>query len=197
MGQSPPGEHCNRNGQGVPLLNGPTEYGLEHPEPVQWTTDPKKMSREGDILFCVRGATTGRMNWADRDYAIGRGIAAIRHQAGPRYQQFVRAIIDFRLPEFFSVFTGSTFPNLSYDDITRLRVPSIPMAEQQAIADALRCLDDQLQQAGAEREAFRVSKLALADALLSGRIRTSNVDAVESGLKSGTEEARIATGQKA
>ena len=72
-----------------------------------------------------------------------------------------------------------------------------PMAEQQAIADALRCLDDQLQQAGAEREAFRVSKLALADALLSGRIRTSNVDAVESGLKSGTEEARIATGQKA
>ena len=197
MGQSPTGEHCNRNGQGVPLLNGPTEYGLEHPEPVQWTTDPKKMSREGDVLFCVRGATTGRMNWADRDYAIGRGIAAIRHQAGPRNQRFVRAIIDFRLPEFYSVFTGSTFPNLSYDDITRLRVPSIPMTEQQAIADALKCLDDQLQQTGDEREAFRVSKLALADALLSGRIRTSNVAAVDSGLKSGTKEDRIATGQKA
>ncbi len=111
MGQSPPGIHCNHKGAGVPLLNGPTEYGPNHPDPVQWTDNPKKMSSVGDILFCVRGATAGRMNWADRDYAIGRGVAAFRHRAGPLYQRCLRAIVDFKLPELLTVVTGSTFPN--------------------------------------------------------------------------------------
>ena len=33
----------------------------------------KKHCVEGDLLFCVRGSTTGRMNWANQSYAIGRG----------------------------------------------------------------------------------------------------------------------------
>ena len=171
MGQSPPGEYCNRDGQGVPLLNGPTEYGVEHPDPVQWTTDPKKMSRERDILFCVRGATAGRMNRADRDYAIGRGVAAIRHQAGPDYQRFIRAIIDFKMPELSAVFTGSTFPNLSYDDITGLRVSSIPIAEQRAIADVLDSSDETVGKARAERNQLQLLKASTADALLTGKLQ--------------------------
>ena len=171
MGQSPPGKYCNRDGQGVPLLNGPTEYGVEHPDPVQWTTDPKKMSRERDILFCVRGATAGRMNRADRDYAIGRGVAAIRHQAGPDYQRFIRAIIDFKMPELSAVFTGSTFPNLSYDDITGLRVSSIPIAEQRAIADVLDSSDETVGEARAERNQLQLLKASTADALLTGKLQ--------------------------
>ena len=53
MGQSPPGGKCNRVEDGVPLLNGPTEFGPYYPTPVQWTTDPKKGAGVGDILFCV------------------------------------------------------------------------------------------------------------------------------------------------
>ena len=75
MGQSPFGSSCNQNGEGQPLLNGPTEFGSQFPTPVQFTTDPKKISKKGDLLFCVRGSTTGRMNWADQDYVIGRGIS--------------------------------------------------------------------------------------------------------------------------
>ena len=40
MGQSPPGETCNDHGQGIPLLNGPTEFGDHHPMPNQFTTEP-------------------------------------------------------------------------------------------------------------------------------------------------------------
>src|SRR5438552_12988130 len=83
MGQSPPGESCNGLTDGTPLLNGTTEFGGHHPEPVQFTNDPRKFAEEGDLLFCVRGSTTGRMNWANRQYAIGRGIAAIRPKHGP------------------------------------------------------------------------------------------------------------------
>ena len=51
MGQSPEGDFVNKEGLGEPLLNGPTEFGLFSPTPVQWTTTPKKMCEEGDVLF--------------------------------------------------------------------------------------------------------------------------------------------------
>jgi len=78
MGQSPAGDTYNAAGIGIPLLNGPTEFGAVYPTARQWTTSPTKMCRRGDILFCVRGATAGRTNIADKDYCLGRGLAAIR-----------------------------------------------------------------------------------------------------------------------
>ena len=171
MGQSPPGGKCNRVEDGVPLLNGPTEFGPYYPTPVQWTTDPKKGAGVGDILFCVRGATAGRMNWSDRDYAIGRGIASLKHKGGPAYQRFLRAVIDFRLAELLTVVTGSTFPNLSYDQITQLRVPRVPSSEQQAIADTLDGIDGVLVQRRLERDALRSLKDSTADALLTGLVK--------------------------
>ena len=76
MGQSPDGSTVNKT-KGVPLLNGPTEFGVNHPEPIQFTTKPHRLAKKNDLLYCVRGST-GKMNWADQDYAIGRGIASIR-----------------------------------------------------------------------------------------------------------------------
>jgi type I restriction enzyme S subunit len=78
MGTSPRGHTYNRDGVGELLLNGPTEFGPRHPVAVQWTTEPTRFAEAGDILFCVRGATTGRKNVADQRYCIGRGLAAIR-----------------------------------------------------------------------------------------------------------------------
>ena len=171
MGQSPPGENCNRRGVGVPLLNGPTEYGPYHPIPMQWTTDPRKKASVGDILFCVRGATAGRMNFSDRDYAIGRGVAALKHHEGASYQRLLRAVIDFKLPKLLSVVTGSTFPNLSYEQITQSRVPGIPLSEQQAIARLLDGVDATITQAKKERDGLQLLKESTADDLLTGRVR--------------------------
>ena len=94
MGQSPEGDDCNNAGIGEPLLNGPTEFGFYSPSPVQWTTNGKKHCVEGDLLFCVRGSTTGRMNWANQSYAIGRGLAAIHHKSDCTLNWFVKAMID-------------------------------------------------------------------------------------------------------
>ena len=116
MGQSPEGETCNITGQGLPLLNGPTEFGIKYPNPVQYTLDPRKISEVNDILFCVRGSTTGKMNWADQKYAIGRGLAAIRHKNGNEYQSYLKAFLDYNLPNLLQCATGSTFPNVSTSD---------------------------------------------------------------------------------
>jgi type I restriction enzyme S subunit len=145
MGTSPPGETTNEFGQGTPLLNGPTEFTGHAPVAVQYTTAPVKLCEPGDILFCVRGSTTGRMNWADRQYAIGRGLAAIRHRDGGKYQPYVRAVIEHALPSLLAVSTGSTFPSVSRSDIENVKVEVPPLPEQQAIACILGALDDKIE----------------------------------------------------
>jgi type I restriction enzyme S subunit len=121
MGQSPKGDECNLSGEGCPLLNGPTEFQLIHPLPVQWTINPKKISKSGDLLFCVRGSTTGRMNWSDQEYAIGRGLASI----SPLYEEtmhFFRGVIERHLPTLLAGATGSTFPNVSRSDLESIPI---------------------------------------------------------------------------
>lgn len=122
MGQSPQGDDCNNDGVGEPLLNGPTEFGFYSPSPVQWTTNGKKHCVEGDLLFCVRGSTTGRMNWANQSYAIGRGLAAIHHKSDCTLNWFVKAMIDNSLQEILSAATGSTFPNVGKDLLNGFQV---------------------------------------------------------------------------
>jgi len=160
MGQSPAGETCNGSGNGLPLLNGPTEFGYHHPTPVQYTTDSRKRAKHGDILFCVRGSTTGRMNWADREYAIGRGIAAIRHKRGQEYQQYLRALIDYQLPDLLAQATGSTFPNVSCDQIAALLCDVLSEDEQYAIARVLGLLDAKISQSQFPRLWQRLPKFS-------------------------------------
>ena len=112
MGQSSEGDDCNTAGCGDPLLNGPTEFGFYSPTPVQWTTNGKKYCVAGDLLFCVRGSTTGRMNWANQSYAIGRGLAAIRHKKDSNFNWFIKAMVDNSLNAILAAATGSTFPNI-------------------------------------------------------------------------------------
>jgi len=145
MGQSPAGETCNEKKTGTPLLNGPTEFGDFHPTPVQYTTDPKKFSNAGDILFCVRGSTTGKMNWADQQYAIGRGIAAIRHKNGKDFQPYLKGVLDYYLPILLTEATGSTFPNVSSQQLIQLPIEIPPLSSQHRIADIFSALDDKIE----------------------------------------------------
>ena len=140
MGQSPTGDTCNLNGEGVPLLNGPTEFGFTHPIPAQWTTNPKKRANLGDLLFCVRGSTTGRMNWSDQKYAIGRGLAAISPKI-PNSMYFFRATIESNLPYLLAGATGSTFPNVGRNDLKNIPVPITSEREIQSISEILRRIE--------------------------------------------------------
>ena len=144
MGQSPPGDAVNPDA-GVPLLNGPTEFGEHNPIPLQYTTEPKRIAEAGDILFCVRGSTTGRMNWADQEYAIGRGIAAIRHSTNASLQPFVRAVIETRLPTLLKQATGSTFPNVSRHHLTHIPYPPLHLDEQRKVAEVLGALNARIE----------------------------------------------------
>lgn len=115
MGISPKGSTYNSDGTGMPLLNGPTEFGAVHPVCTLFTTSPVRTCKAGDLLFCVRGST-GRMNWADRPYAIGRGVAAIRSYSPPE-TRYLRYYLEAHLPSLLKRAGGGTFPNLRQADI--------------------------------------------------------------------------------
>ncbi|HHU46610.1 MAG TPA: restriction endonuclease subunit S [Bacteroidales bacterium] len=143
MGQSPKGETCNTIGNGIPLLNGPTEFKIKNPKAVQYTIDSKRECRPLDLLFCVRGST-GRMNWADKRYSIGRGLAAIRHKSGSEYRCFLRGIIDYNLKVLLSSATGSIFSNITKKQLENLEIKLPPLSEQKSIASVLSSLDDKI-----------------------------------------------------
>jgi type I restriction enzyme S subunit len=86
------------------------------------------------------------MNFSDRRYAIGRGLAAIRHKKEKHLQPFVKGLIDLILPGMLQNVTGSTFPNLSKEQLNNYEI-EIPgdLSTQTQIASILSSLDDKIE----------------------------------------------------
>jgi type I restriction enzyme, S subunit len=147
MGQSPAGNTYNVTGVGKPLINGPAEFGSLYPTPVQWTTKPTKICRVADILFCVRGNTAGRLNRADQEYCIGRGISAIRGCLQRATTEFLYYFLEHQRPIIYRIgaSAGSTFPNVGFHDLSSYNVALPPLSEQQGIASILSTVDDSIQ----------------------------------------------------
>lgn len=160
MGNSPPGSSYNEQGLGVPLINGPVEFstgafGLTICR--KYTTKPNQMCMIGDMLICVRGATTGRTNIAAFDACIGRGVALVRAWDA---QQYVNLYLWYVGKELLAAGKGTTFPSISYADLAGKPLPLPPLAEQHRIVakvDELMGLIDRLAAARRSREAVRVA----------------------------------------
>ena len=120
MGQSPKGDTHNEEGNGMPLLNGPAEFGLKYPEAKKWTTDSKKESKVGDILFCVR-ASVGLMNISDKEYSIGRGLAAISVE-DPFQRSFIFKSLYISNDYLKKVSTGSTYPSINKEALGKIPI---------------------------------------------------------------------------
>lgn len=134
MGQSPPGTSYNKEGDGLPLLNGPEEFQDKYPDTIQYTTHPTKLCNKGDILFCVRGATAGRMNFADKIYCIGRGLAAIREIPEKSVIQYLYEFLLLNYDNFQKTGRGSTFINIAREDLSTLKIPLPPLSLQKKFA---------------------------------------------------------------
>ena len=81
MGQSPPGETYNQDGDGLPFYQGRTDFGFRFPRRRVYCTAPTRFAESGDSLVSVR-APVGDVNMAMEPCCVGRGVAAIRHPWG-------------------------------------------------------------------------------------------------------------------
>lgn len=123
MGLSPKGDTYNEEGNGTPLVNGPVEFGDRFTKRMKWTTDPSKFCKEGDLVVCVRGSTTGKYVKSDGMYCLGRGVCGI----SSKYQCFVELLFESELPTLLGQTSGSTFPSWTGPQLKSHRVLSPPV----------------------------------------------------------------------
>lgn len=166
MGQSPDGESYNTIGLGFPLINGPVEFTQKYPVKIKWTSKPTKFCQDKDVLFCVRGSTTGRMNIANDKYCIGRGVAAIR-ASKQSTSLFIELLLIRNLEEMLSYTTGSTFQNIDSKSLKEfgLQIPILP--EQQKIATFLSTVDEKLQALKKKKSLLEIYKKGVMQKLFS------------------------------
>jgi type I restriction enzyme, S subunit len=138
MGQSPDGNTYNSDEIGIPLIDVPVEFGGMKPFDKtilsKYITELTKICNEGDLLICVRGSTTGRTYIADFQACIGRGVVAIRPIF---YDKIIYNIIILARDVIFKLGTGSTFPNISQEDLKTILIGFSPIEEQRKIAESL------------------------------------------------------------
>lgn len=140
MGQSPAGDSCNEDGDGVLLIGGPSDLGLKYPEATRWTNSPTKLSKDGDIIICVR-ATIGEPRWSDGIYCLGRGVAGLRPFDENLDPNFLFRIIEGNENWLRSEGTGTTFKTISKKHIVDIKIPIIPIHEQKQISSFLDWLE--------------------------------------------------------
>ena len=130
MGQSPPGESYNEDGEGMIFFQGCTDFGNRFPSVRQFTTQPTRFAKAGDILLSVR-APVGTINIAKEDCCIGRGLAALNSKDNANTYLFE---VMRNLKQVFERrnVNGTTFGSITKDDLFSLKVlkPSKDILEQ-------------------------------------------------------------------
>ncbi len=134
MGQSPSSYDCDETPIGPPFLQGCAEFQERHPKPVLYCRAPKKISPTGAILLSVR-APVGRLNIADQEYVIGRGLCAIipdnkNLDTTFAYYHLQAVTTGLRLAS-----TGSIFDAVRLRDVRNQPIITPPLPEQRAIAE--------------------------------------------------------------
>jgi len=136
MGSAPPSSSYNETGQGYPMIAGAGDYGELHPKTKKWTTEPSRLTQVGDLIVCVR-ATVGDLNWADKEYCLGRGVAGMRAKEGKLDISYAAHFINAKKADLQKLGTGSTFLAIRRADLEEFEIPLPPLPEQRRIAAIL------------------------------------------------------------
>jgi type I restriction enzyme S subunit len=169
MGQSPGSEFYNRNGKGLPLIQGNTDVCNRKSAPRIWTSCITKKCLPGDILMSVR-APVGEIAFSVHKACLGRGICAIRpNDVNP---VFVYQTLLFMEEKWQSCSQGSTFTAVNSKDVSRFQV-FIPLdaSEQCAIAEILSATDAEIEALECKLALFKSQKRFLLNNLVTGTIR--------------------------
>ena len=139
MGQSPPGSRVTDLDGGLPFLQGNAEFGPRCPTATLQCDEAARRSAPSDSLISVR-APVGVINRADREYGIGRGLAAVTfNMVDPDFGH--HALVEWSR-ELQRVSQGTTFPAIGRIELSALQFPVPPSEEQQRIAEILDAIDE-------------------------------------------------------
>jgi type I restriction enzyme S subunit len=176
MGQSPPGDTYNEQGDGLPFFQGRTDFGFRFPRRRVYCTGPTRVAQPGDTLVSVR-APVGDINMAIERCCIGRGVAAVRHRSGYRSFTFYSMR---SLKHVFDVFEaeGTVFGSIGKKDFHAIKRPSPPRKLIAEFERLVSPLDEQVRSKTEQSSVLESLRNSLLPKLISGEIR---IDRVERG----------------
>ncbi len=172
MGQSPAGSSYNEEGAGTIFYQGRGEFGRRFPRRRLYTTEPKRLACEGDVLMSVR-APVGDLNIAFEDCCIGRGLAAI-HSETPSFVLYLMRSLKPRLDAYNE--EGTVFGSISSKALKGLEV-ALPSHNEVMQFESFAAPIDALIRNN-EKETRKLNGLRdyLLPKLMSGEIDVSKID---------------------
>jgi type I restriction enzyme S subunit len=160
MGQSPAPGSCDDDERGMPFLQGCAEFGNQHPESKSFCHTPLKIAKASSTLISVR-APVGTTNRAERDYCIGRGLAAILARGVTENNDFLQYAVEQNVGFLHRRSQGSTFLAISSRDLHQMEVPHPQRVVQDKIADILLTIDGAIHHTDALIEKHKQIKTGL------------------------------------
>lgn len=168
MGQSPPGDTYNEDGDGIPFYQGRTDFGFRFPTRRVYCTAPTRYAKPGDALVSVR-APVGDINMADEECCIGRGVAAVRHKSGAvsfTYHAMANLSPDFARFEA----EGTVFGSINKQNFENLSFVIPPQEIVAAYEQIAKPIDDQIYTLEHQSRSLAALRDSLLPKLLSGEL---------------------------
>lgn len=165
MGQSPDSRFVvEDHSVGLAFLQGNAEFGAVNPEPKFGCLRPAKTCKANDVLISVR-APVGAVNLADRDYCIGRGLAAVRGRGIK--PSLLGEVVARQSSALRRVAQGTTFEAISKNDLLTLKLSLPPKTDWPKIAQILDTLNIAIRETEAIIDKLKAVKQGLLHDLLT------------------------------
>ena len=174
MGQSPPGETYNEDGDGLAFFQGKTDFGFRYPSKRMYCTAPTRLADAGDTLVSVR-APVGAINMANEKCCIGRGVAALRHKNGSRSYTYYAAHAQKEAFEQFEA-EGTVFGSLGRKDFEAILSVSPPTSLAERFEQMAFPFDQRVENNEHESRTLAALRDALLPKLISGEIRLKQAE---------------------
>jgi len=174
MGQSPKGDTYNETSEGTVFYQGRSEFGFRFPQRRLFTTDPKRMANENDVLISVR-APVGDLNIASEPCCIGRGLGAIHSKDG--HPSFVFYSVS-SLRKKFDVFNGegTVFGSINRDALNSMLIMIPDKVSMDRFEEILNPIDNTIRNNYEETCRLQAIRDSLLPKLISGEIDVSGVE---------------------
>jgi type I restriction enzyme S subunit len=173
MGQSPSSEHYNETGDGLPFHQGVGTYGDRFPRHQVFCSSTGRKASAGDILFSVR-APVGRLNIADTELIIGRGLAAMRHKQDLSSYLFYLLKVTFANEDMIG--NGSIFNSVGKDELAKHPILCPPPELAEMFETFVKPIDAQLATLYATTTKLSKQRDALLPRLISGKLGVHALD---------------------
>ena len=133
---------------------------------------------DGDMVFARSGATVGktyRYRSDDGPCVYAGYLIRFRPRVTSLCPDFLELWTHTQMYHRWiqSVLRAGAQPNINATEYAWLRIPLPPLSEQQEIANVTRSIDQAVDRNAEERDILKATKAPIADALLTGRRRTS------------------------